>query len=236
MTACHGANEPWLFTGSADRTIRQWNLSSGQAEHVLTGHQETVASLAVDDAGRRLVSGDYQGVARIWDIKSGQCLHELHGHTDSVIRIALDAQGTRAVTASVDHSARVWRVNDGSLEQQLQVHTDRLSGAAISKDGSQAVSASWDHTARVWDLTRSVEVWHPDGHASEVEDVVARGGVGVSGGRDGSVIFWNLASGKGRHGDLSHGDVVTGVAVSQDGRRAISAALNGGLYVWDVTG
>ena len=39
----------WFATGSADRTIKIWDLASGQLKLTLTGHIEQVTGLAVSD-------------------------------------------------------------------------------------------------------------------------------------------------------------------------------------------
>ncbi|RYG47731.1 hypothetical protein EON67_08280 [archaeon] len=43
------ASNEWFATGSADRTIKIWDLASGALRVTLTGHINTVRALAVSD-------------------------------------------------------------------------------------------------------------------------------------------------------------------------------------------
>ena len=44
-------------SGSGDRTLRLWDLGTGQTLHTLQGHTDTVRAVAVTPDGRRVVSG-----------------------------------------------------------------------------------------------------------------------------------------------------------------------------------
>lgn len=46
-----------LYSGSADRTIRIWNLTTGQLEQTLNGHTDLVLALAITPGDRFLYSG-----------------------------------------------------------------------------------------------------------------------------------------------------------------------------------
>jgi WD40 repeat protein len=72
---CIVANGNSIFTGSVDRTVRQWTLNhSIECSAVLCGHEDTVTCLAVDSANMWLVSGGQDGALRVWHIPSKICM------------------------------------------------------------------------------------------------------------------------------------------------------------------
>jgi WD40 repeat protein len=58
-------------SGSWDRTLRLWDLKSGETIHLLQGHTEGVRAVAVTADGRRTVSGSWDETLRLWDLDSG---------------------------------------------------------------------------------------------------------------------------------------------------------------------
>ena len=69
-----------LASGSADNTIRLWDLDAGKCLNVLQGHTGIIFSVAFgcDATGRLLLaSGSFDETIRLWDVESGQCLRVL---------------------------------------------------------------------------------------------------------------------------------------------------------------
>lgn len=52
-----------LFSASADKTIRVWDIDSRRCEHVLEDHTRPVLSLAIN--GNRLYSGSYDFTIKV---------------------------------------------------------------------------------------------------------------------------------------------------------------------------
>src|SRR5260370_33290781 len=56
-----------LATGSADRTVRLWLVSTGRLQQELRGHTDYVSALAFAPDGRILATGSYDQTARLWE-------------------------------------------------------------------------------------------------------------------------------------------------------------------------
>lgn len=67
-----------LASGSADRTIRLWDATSGQLQHILAGHTHWVWAVAFSPDSRLLASSSSDETIRLWDVKTGTCLHVWH--------------------------------------------------------------------------------------------------------------------------------------------------------------
>jgi WD40 repeat protein len=61
-------------SASWDRTLRVWDLDSGQPIATLTGHEDSVNAVAVTPDGKRVVSASWDRTLRVWDLDSGTCL------------------------------------------------------------------------------------------------------------------------------------------------------------------
>jgi WD40 repeat protein len=66
----------WLFSGSDDRTVKQWQIETGECRRTLSGHQDSVTSLAV--SGEWLFSGSDDGTVKQWQIETGECVATLN--------------------------------------------------------------------------------------------------------------------------------------------------------------
>src|SRR5437588_1682605 len=55
-----------LESGSADKTIKVWNLSTGRELRSLTGHTKDVISVALSADGQTLVSGSADNTINVW--------------------------------------------------------------------------------------------------------------------------------------------------------------------------
>lgn len=128
VTALHFRGNT-LVSGSADKTIRQWDLEKGRCVQTLdviwaaaqatssaaeigqwrqTGRlpdatADFIGALQVFDAA--LACGTADGMVRLWDLRSGQVHRSLVGHTGPVSALQFD--DVHIVTASLDRSIRV---------------------------------------------------------------------------------------------------------------------------------
>lgn len=129
VTALHFRGDT-LISGSADKTLRQWDLEKGrcvqtldvmwaaaqasasigsnesswrQTGKVANASADFVGSVQVFDAA--LACGTADGMVRLWDLRSGQVHRSLVGHTGPVTCLQFD--DVHLVTGSLDRSVRV---------------------------------------------------------------------------------------------------------------------------------
>ncbi|UCC65657.1 MAG: DUF4062 domain-containing protein, partial [Anaerolineae bacterium] len=65
-------DERWVVSGSADQTLKVWDLESGEELATLQGHTRSVSAVAVTPDGRRAVSGSDDNTLKVWDVESGE--------------------------------------------------------------------------------------------------------------------------------------------------------------------
>jgi WD40 repeat protein len=110
LSVAYSPDGTHILTGSADRSARIWDATTGQPLHHLN-HTGRVLSVAYSPDGTHILTGT-DGSARIWDATTGQPLHHLTGHTGGVWSVAYSPDGTHILTGS-DGSARVWDATTG---------------------------------------------------------------------------------------------------------------------------
>ena len=218
-------------SGSYDKTVRVWDLTNGTCQHTMAGHSDGVFSVAVSADGRIAVSGSYDKTVRVWDLTNGTCLRTMVGHTAGVRSVTVSADGRTAVSGGAD-TARVWEVPpargqyaEWSYARPHSAH-DLLAGAAavdVAVHGAEALLAAGY------------------GAAAAAQLRVARAVPGYR--RDRRLVgLWRQLAGLGSRVRLQdawpqhilNGYAKSVVAVSADGRIALSGGEDGTLRVWDV--
>ena len=62
-----------IVSGGGDKTVRVWDADTGQPiGPPLTGHTDSVSSVAFSPDGNRIVSGSDDNTVRVWDAATGQ--------------------------------------------------------------------------------------------------------------------------------------------------------------------
>ena len=67
-----------VVSGSADGTVRIWNVQDGQQLKQF-GHESPILSVAVLGSGKRVLSTGKNRQARLWNVEDGQQVTELQG-------------------------------------------------------------------------------------------------------------------------------------------------------------
>ncbi|NET62333.1 MAG: hypothetical protein F6K47_41390, partial [Symploca sp. SIO2E6] len=70
-----------LASGSADRTVKVWDVYTGKCFMTLQGHISTVWSVSFSPDDQTLASGSGDQKVRIWEVDTGQCLNASQGYT-----------------------------------------------------------------------------------------------------------------------------------------------------------
>ena len=225
-------------SGSWDKTLKVWDLETGECLRTVKGGVNPVA-LHAD--GRRAVSASGDHMLKVWDLETGECLRALEGHVDWVTSVALHPDGRRALSAEgsydyTDKTLKLWDLETGECLRTLEGHTKGVNCVSLHADGLRAVSASHDETLKVWDVETGECLRTLEGHTGWVYSVAlhADGRRAVSGSQDHTLKVWDLETGECLRTLEGHTDGVESVALHADGRRAVSASTDLTLKVWDL--
>lgn len=69
-----------VVTCGDDKTIKVWDLATGEELRILRGHNGPVYALAVSPDGKYIASGDDENIIKLWDAQSGAEVMTLRGH------------------------------------------------------------------------------------------------------------------------------------------------------------
>ena len=143
------------ISGSWDKTLKVWDLTTRNELFTLTGHSQRVKAVAVTADGKRAISGSSDSSLKVWDLTTGKEEFTLKSHSDSVSAVAVTEDGKRAFSGSWDKAVKVLELTTKEEEFTLTGYSDLPTNAvALTPDGKRAISGSADNTIKVWDLIR----------------------------------------------------------------------------------
>ena len=225
----------WIVSGADDRTLRLWDVASGQTLRTFEGHTGGVRCCAVDPQGKWVVSGADDGTLRLWDVATGQTVCTLEGHTGGVRCCAVGPQGKWIVSGAFDGTVRVWDTDTGRALLSLEGHTGKVKCCAVDPQGKWIVTGDDESTLRLWNVPSGQVMRTLENHLSGVWccAVDPHGKWIVSSDDLGTLSLWDVTTGQALR-TLEGQPWVNCCAVEPQGKWIVSGDAQGNLWLWDV--
>lgn len=221
----------WLASGAADGWIVLLDAITAQVVWKQQASTAAVLSLGFSADGAVLVSGSAERKVRLWDAATGEKRATLTGAGPAA---AVSPTGGLMVTGGERVPLRIWDVASGK-----PILTFRRFGAtalAFAPSGKSVVCGYGGGIVEVWDIftLEIVDLDSDEGWAAVTAVTFSPGGEVVAcgyGDEQGTVRLFHPATGDRLCSWAEHGDAVTAVAFSLDGRFLASAALDGTIIL-----
>jgi WD40 repeat protein/serine/threonine protein kinase len=238
-TVAFSPDNKFLAWGITDGSIVLWDLTADHQHRVLPGNSTSWTRIAFHPDGRILAAGGSDGRIRLWEVESGKQICEpITAHAGGVREVAFNPNGKLLASAGEDSVARVWEMPLIELVKELPTRSVCTS-VAFSSDGNFLATGSDDAMLRTWDVSSlDPTQWklkdEYQGHSSHVFACAIHPNTrfAASGAWDGTVRFWDLASGKKQ--SLTIGGIsgrIFATAFSPQGGYLVTANENGSVSI-----
>ncbi|HEY7423831.1 MAG TPA: WD40 repeat domain-containing protein, partial [Gemmataceae bacterium] len=248
-------NGGWTPGGSG-ATIGLWDEETGKELDRSSDGQNTlwkgILKVAVSPDGTHLLSSSVNGPTReirLWKIdddklpllctltkRTGKEVIMCFNHLFSGTGIGFTPDGRKALVVNQTGSLWEWDVNDKVLVRQLPGTLKDVSCAAIAPNGKIALLARRNQPFAEIDLSTGKETdrWEKEFGGVQIMAFASDSTQVLTGGQDGAVRLWDVASGKQIRFVGRHKRPVLAVAFSPDGKRALSGSEDQTVRLWDL--
>ncbi|MBD2479662.1 WD40 repeat domain-containing protein [Anabaena sp. FACHB-83] len=225
-----------LASGSADNTIKLWNLATGEEIRTLSGHSNLVLSVSFSPDGKTLASGSTDKTIKLWNLATGEEIRTLTGHSGTVWSVSFSPDGKTLASGSDDNTIKLWNLATGKEIRTLSGHSNLVYSVSFSADGKTLASGSGDNTIKLWNLATGKEIRTLTGHSNFVLSVSFSpdGKTLASGSADNTIKLWNLATGKEIRTLSGHSNSVSSVSLSADGKTLASGSFDNTIKLWNL--
>jgi U3 small nucleolar RNA-associated protein 13 len=207
-----------LATGSADGTIKVWDIQGGFVTHTFHGHGGIISALCFFEVVTTQAQSDTSSSKK----KRRKSRSKSDGD-DEMVDADQDSShstiGFRLASGSEDGKIRVWDLHRRKSLTTLDSHVSVVRSLQFSRDENALLSASRDKTAIIWDA----KTWKTRKVVPILETVEAAGFVGedahfYTGGENGRVRIWDTRTGREVTSEQESGsetDAITAVKYSK---------------------
>ena len=203
------ADNAVVASAGGHNTIKLWNVREDTVK-TLTGHTDTVNSVAFSPGGRLLVSGSADGTIKIWDVSQWQNIGTRAPLTIQMpfpIHTVVFHPNGQLVATSGGH-VKVLDISSQAEIARLQ-HKGWVWTLAISHDGRYlAADEGEGTTVKVWDLQRHRIATLLEGHTADINAVKFSpdNRILASSSWNGEVKLWEVSNWKLRGSLRQNGD------------------------------
>jgi WD40 repeat protein len=238
MAVAVSADGRQAVSAASDPMVKVWDVERG--ETLLTLDRSVgwyIQAMAVSADGRCAVSGAGEGSVMLWDLERREAFLAPESHIELVWAAGASADGRRAVTGGSDGTVKVWDLERRKAIRTMKGHVNSVAAVGVSADGRWAASGERGGTVKMWDLESGETV-----HTLQDDrwDWLTAIAVTMDGRRmlssyssSASVKVWDVEHGTVLRVLKGHMGSVDALAVTADGRWAVSGGTDTMVRVWD---
>jgi hypothetical protein len=224
------------LSGGWDRTMRLWDLETGEERRCFKTSDRCDAVAALPD-GLRGLSGS-GNTMQLWDLETGAELLRFE-NMGSVQALAVLPDGRRVISGSVEpgnETLRLWDLETGALLRLFRGNLGIVRAVTALPDGQRALSGSSDYILRLWHVETGAQLrefhgtpgglWEQWlGHQFTSVAVLDDGRRALSPSGDRTMRLWDLETGAELRRSKVQPSLIRAVAVLPNGRKARFLAL-----------
>lgn len=207
--------------------IKLWRLDSDREPARLRLRSSQLTTMALSPDGKLIACGGHEHLVQLWDIERQEVVSELHLVDGNelppapIVSLAISADKSRMAMGRADGGIVVRETRSGRLLKSIPGDS-RESAAPISRSrgGSMPVS--------------TVELQAR--HRGAVNAIVftKSGREIISGGADGDLRVWNIASAQTQELIYAHQADIRSLAISPDGTTLVAGSSDRWISVWNA--
>ena len=225
-----------IISGSADGTIRLWDLHTGAHLETFRGHLDAIHHIDLTIDNRRIISYGDDYAIKIWDLKgkAATITHSLHEGKVLALQSLPDNQ--HALSSDDRGHFLLWEIESGKVLMDMAIPNHRIWSIAVDPSGRRAFTAGDENIVRVWDLDRGVCRHILSAHEDWVWclKVTPNGRQLLSGSEDRSIIAWDLEDYKAMRVLKGHRGAVRAMDLSMNGRVLVSISDDQSMIEWNL--
>jgi guanine nucleotide-binding protein subunit beta-2-like 1 protein len=236
----------FALSGSWDRSLRLWDITTGQSTRRFVGHTGDVLSVAFSADNRQIVSGARDRTIKLWNTLA-ECKYTITQdcHTDwvSCVRFSPNTSNPIIVSCGWDKVVKVWNLTNCKLRTNHFGHTQFLNTVTVSPDGSLCASGGKDGKAMLWDLNEGKHLYTLEAGDNIESLVFSPNRYWLCAASGNAIKIWDLESknvvdsliADPISGDKGQRPNVLSLAWSADGQTLFAGYTDSVIRVWQVS-
>ena len=218
-----------LVSGSADQSVRLWNVANGQAIRNIA-HDTAVTAVAVSKDGKLIAAAGADKSVKLYNAADGAELAPIPATANVVTYLAISVDATRVAGVAAG-TLYVWNATGQPIERFPL--DDPLQAATFGADNATLLSVDSKHVLQTATSSLAQLI---AAHEMEITSLalLPAGTSAVTASADKTVKLWNLADGKTLATFAGPTDVVSDISLSADGKLLAGVSVDKTNYVWPV--
>ena len=228
-----------LITGSYDKSIKIWELSTGQIIDTLQGHSEAITCLAISNDNKTLISGSRDKTIRFWYLKQKKVVKTFggwfSGHSQAMISVVIDSKNNVLLSASADNLIKIWDLKQSKEIKEINCKSGQITSLAINQNQGYFCNSGLEKQIRIRNTKTGEVIRSLRGDSGVTSLTFSKDGKFLATGEiNRQIKIFDMTTGKIIKTFLGHTDRISSLIFSTDSKQLISVGWDSNIKVWDI--